>query len=472
VVAVQKQVGGRGPLSTLQRVQGPLTLGLLTLIPVLIYVASDPGPSFTDSFSTLNSMAVMLGLAGISAFALNLVLGGRFSVVDTFFGGLDRMYGVHRRNGEIAYLLLLTHAILMFWSRATLSAGAAFDLLTNDAGWEVTFGVLALTAMTVSIVLSVYVHLNHEVFVYVQRSFGVIFVFAALHVFLVPGADARSPLLTFYLAVLVVTGLASFAYRSLFDDVLVRRRDYKVVEANRLTDLVTEVVMAPEGKPLKHEPGQFVYVSFESPELRAVMQPYKLETLGRSALFTLRPGEISQQFHPFSVTSARGSENLSIVFKAVGDYTRAVRKALEHGARVRVEGPYGGFTLKSASSRSLIWVAGGIGVTPFLSMARSLDGTEYEVDLYYATKTQRQAHFERELEKISDRVHGFRMFQVVEETDGFITAEKIAEVSGGLSGKDIFICGPPRMIDSLRTQFAAQGVPRHRLHYEIFGFAR
>jgi ferredoxin-NADP reductase len=64
------------------------------------------------------------------------------------------------------------------------------------------------------------------------------------------------------------------------------------------------------------------------------------------------------------------------------------------------------------------------------------------------------------------------MFQVVEETDGFITAEKIAEVSGGLAGKDVFICGPQRMIDSLKAQFSAQAVPRRRIHFEIFGFAR
>jgi predicted ferric reductase len=453
-------------------VRGPLTLAALCVIPVVLHLVFEPGPQFDDSFSVLNSLAVMLGLAGISAFALNLVLGGRFSIVDTYFGGLDRMYGVHRRNGEIAYLLLFGHAALMFWSRATQSADSAVDLVTGGAGWEVMLGVLALAAMTVAIALSVYVRLNNEVFIYVQRSFGAIFAVAVLHVFMVPAATSRSALLTFYLAVLVVAGILSFAYRSLFDDVLVRRRDYRVVEANRMSDRVTEVVMAPENKPLKHEPGQFVYVSFESPELRALLQPFAFEMLGRSALFTLRPGEISQQFHPFSVTSAAGSENLSIVFKAVGDYTSAIRKALEQGAKARVEGPYGAFTLKAASSKTHIWIAGGIGVTPFLSMARSLSGAEYEVDLYYATKTQRQAHFERELEKISDRLPRFRMFQVVEETDGFITAEKIAEVSGGLAGKDIFICGPPRMIDSLKAQFVAQGVPRHRIHYEIFGFAR
>jgi predicted ferric reductase len=89
------------------------------------------------------------------------------------------------------------------------------------------------------------------------------------------------------------------------------------------------------------------------------------------------------------VTSARASENLSIVFKAVGDYTRAMRRAVEDGARARIEGPYGGFTLRSALSIKQIWVAGGIGVTPFMSMARSLEGTHYEVDLYYATNNRR-----------------------------------------------------------------------------------
>jgi predicted ferric reductase len=448
-----------------------VTLAAIAAIPGLLYLLSEPGPRFDDGFSTLNSLAVVLGLCGLSAFALNLVLGGRFSVVDAYFGGLDRMYGVHRKNGEIAYLLLLVHAVLMVWSRAILSTDAAVDLVTGGAGWAVTFGVVALTAMTVSILLSVYVHLNHEVFVYVQRSFGVIFFFGALHVFMVPGASIRSGLLTGYLAALALAGVASYAYRSLFDDVLVRRRDYKVVKANRLDEAVTEIEMAPVGQPVQHQPGQFVFVNFESAELRELLSPFSYETRGRSAFFTLRPGEISQQFHPFSITSPAGDENLSIVVKAVGDYTSAMR-SLAQGATARVEGPYGGFTLGSASSTSLIWLAGGIGVTPFLSMARSLSDDEYEVDLYYATKTRRQAHFEREFEEISDRVRGFRVFQVVEESDGRITAERIAQRSQGLAGKDVFICGPPGMIDSLRTQLVAQGVPTHKIHYEIFGFAR
>jgi predicted ferric reductase len=171
------------------------------------------------------------------------------------------------------------------------------------------------------------------------------------------------------------------------------------------------------------------------------------------------------------VTSPAGSEHLSIVVKAVGDYTQAMR-ALVQGAKARVEGPYGGFTLDSSTSTSQIWIAGGIGVTPFLSMARSLSDERLEVDLYYATKTQRQAHFEREFETISDRVPGFRVFQVVEESDGFVTAEKIAQQSGGLSNKEVFICGPPSMIDSLKSQLFAMGVRRGRIHYEVFGFVR
>jgi predicted ferric reductase len=468
---MRKEVGGPGPLSSLQRSRGPLTLAGLAALPAILYLASKPGPQFEDSFSSLNTLAVMLGVSGIATFALNLVLGGRFSVVDTYFGGLDRMYAVHRKNGEISYLLLLTHALLMLWSRATLSSEAAVDLITGGVGWAVTFGVIALTAMTVSIVLSVFVRLNHEIFVYVQRSFGAIFIVGALHAFMVPGAKAQSSLLTAYLAALAMAGLVAYAYRSLFDDVLVRRREYTVVKADRLDEAVTEIELAPVGTGVSHRPGQFVFVTFESAALRDLLSPFEIEARGRSALLTLRPGEISQQFHPFSITSPAGSENLRIVVKAVGDYTSAMR-SLVQGASATVEGPYGGFTLGSAASSSLIWLAGGIGVTPFLSMARSLSGDEYEVDLYYATKTQRQAHFQREFEMISDRAHGFRVFQVVEETDGRITGEKVAQRSGGLAGKDIFICGPPGMIDSLKAQFLALGVPGHRIHYELFGFAR
>jgi predicted ferric reductase/mono/diheme cytochrome c family protein len=456
---------------SLASIRGPLVLGILCVIPVLLWARSAPfSTRFESQSQALTSLAVVLALAGTSAFALNLVLGARLRIVEALFGGLDRMYSIHRANGQIVFLLLLGHVILILAGRATVSARTALDLLLPGAGWTVFAGVLAFAGMTVSILLTLFARLGHEVFVYVQRSFGFVFLAATYHVFTTDGAKAGSPALKWYLAALSTLGIAAFAYRSLFGNVLVRRRPYRVQAVNRLDESVTEIVMEPLGRPLAHAAGQFVFVNFRPPALGEEMHP--LEFSLRRQVFAVRPGEIANQFHPFSITSAPGEEALRITVKAVGDYTRALRR-LEPGAEAVVEGAYGSFSHESAGGARQIWLAGGIGVTPFLSMARSLGTKDGPViDFYYCVEHEAEAHFLDELEAIADRRADFRVVVVPRDRSGFFTARRLEEELGDLSSAHTFICGPPAMIESLRSQLVELGVPATHIHAEEFGFAK
>jgi predicted ferric reductase len=420
----------------------------------------------------LTSIGVLFGLAGISGFAINLVLGGRLRFVEALFGGLERMYKGHRINGRVAFLMLLAHGLLIFSSRASVSFEAAFELFTLEEGWTVFLGPVALMLMAMSIVLTLYVRLGHEVFVYVQRSFGFIFLLGSFHAFTTSGAKATSRALTFYLAALTIAGIAAWTYRSVFGNLLVRRQRYRVSVVIRRDEFVTDIVMTPEEKSLDYTPGQFVFVNFQSIALSRQFRPLSVTAEGQSATFSIRAGEVSNQFHPFSITSSPQDPELRITVKAVGDYTRALRQ-LEHGAIAIVEGPYGAFSYRNIRNRQQIWIAGGIGVTPFLSMARSLrEDEDLSVDVYYSVEYEDEALFLDELEAIGSRRSGFRVISVVREKVGYLTADKIEEVSGPLSGKDILICGPPAMLEALRTGLLARGVSPERIHSEEFGFAR
>lgn len=452
-------------------VRGPLVLALLCAVPLFLWARAAPlDDRFSSTFTSLTSIAVLFAFAGTSAFALNLVLGARLRVVEALFGGLDRMYDAHRVNGRIAFLLLLGHVVLILASRATLSVGTALDLLGPGAGWTVFAGVIAFSAMTVAIVLTLFVRLGHEMFVYVQRTFGLIFLVATYHVFTTSGAKAESPALKAYMATLATLGVAAFLYRSVLGNLLVRRHAYRVKAVNRLDDFVTEIVMDPLENPLKFIPGQFVYVNFPSLAEREQFRPFEVSAQGQ--IFSFRAGEVSNQFHPFSITAAPGEPTLRITVKAVGDYTRALRR-LEAEDEVIVEGPYGAFSHRNVRNSKQIWLAGGIGVTPFLSMARSLgDGEEPVVDFYYCVEHEEEAHFLDEFRAIADRRGDFRVHLVPRDEVGFLSAERVAAESGDLSYQDVLICGPPAMIESLRSQLTAKGVPAEQIHAEEFGFAK
>jgi predicted ferric reductase len=425
---------------------GPGVVAVVCALPLVLWAAGAPlADRFGPASLTLRSLAVAVALPAYAAFGTNVVLAARLRTVELLFGGLDHIYRVHRRLGATVAIALVAHAGLMAASRGTAGIDAAVGLFQPSAGSAIFSGVVVLAVVVTAVLLSFYAPLRHGLFVNVQRLMGLAFVASAFHVFRVPAASAASRPLQAYLAALAVAAGSAYLYRSLLGQFLVRRYPYQLVDVHRLDERVVELVAAPEGQPLRFVPGQFAFVSLDHP-------------------FADRGP------HPFSITSARGERNLRFVVKGVGDHTTALLDA-KPGVRARVEGPYGALSHERMATTRQIWIAGGIGITPFLSMARSLDQERYRVDLYYGTAHASEAHFMDELAAIASAGGGsFRVIPVREDEEGFITAEKVAEACGDLADCDILICGPPAMLDNLMGQFLARGVPESRIHAEDFRF--
>ena len=453
------------------RLVGPAVIVILCAVPLYLWARAAPfGLRFGDLGATLLSVGVLCGLAGITAFGINLVMGGRFGVIEPFFGGLDRMYRVHHRTGVVSFSLLVAHGLLMLASAATDSWGNALRLVLPDPNWTVTLGALALLGLIVVMLATLYAKINHEVFLWVHRFFGLIFVVGAFHAFRTPGTKALSPALTIYLAVVVLAGLAAYTYRSLLGDLLVRRRHYRVTDISRHGGEVAEITLTPSDGALPFTPGQFVFLTFESRSMRARFRPFSREPAGQSELVSVRSGAVRKQFHPFSITSSPQQRELQVAIKASGDYTTALRH-LEVGDQAWIEGPYGSFSYRNVTSKRQIWVAGGIGITPFLSMTRGLvEG--YEVDLYYATKTRAEGYFRDVVEELARTRPGLRVITYPEDELGFLTAEEIERRSGDLASAAVLLCGPKPMTEALENQLVERGVRRSLIFYEEFGFIR
>jgi predicted ferric reductase len=426
---------------------GWLLAAALSLGPIVFWLTAIPlRVRFENLAATLHSLANIAALVGTAGFAVNLILGARLGVVERMFGGLDRLYRAHRFVGYGSLILILLHALLLALSKAVQSGGAsAVELFLPGAGLAIFTGVIALFGMAVAMVLTLLARLEHEVFVYVQRSFGLMFLIASFHVFRVEGTKAYSHALTVYMAALSVLAISAFAYRSVLGRYLVRTRDYRVRRVNRLDDSVAEIVLAPRANAIPFESGQFAFVS-------------------------VIHGSVSTEPHPFSIASSPHDPDVRIVVKALGDYTTDLVKHLEPPASARVEGPYGRFSYLRTANPDQVWIAGGIGVTPFLSMARSLDVTGHQVDFYYCTEGSDQAYFLDEFFEISDHHPNFRVIPIRKVSLGHLTVEDIRGVSSELPAKDFFICGPPVMIKSLKTQLLGLGVPIGQIHYEDFDF--
>jgi predicted ferric reductase len=169
----------------------------------------------------------------------------------------------------------------------------------------------------------------------------------------------------------------------------------------------------------------------------------------------------------FSVASAPGDRRLEVAIKAVGDYTRQLRDEIRPGDAAKVAGPFGGFDYRRGGKEQ-VWIAGGIGITPFLSWIRSLDaGFDRDVVFYYSVAHEGEALYLDEIERAAKEHPNFVPHVVVADRDGFLTAKK-ATTGRNLADVWVYMCGPPPMTKAFSNGFRSLGVPRSRLRWEEF----
>jgi predicted ferric reductase len=297
--------------------------------------------------------------------------------------------------------------------------------------------------MVVILFITFYVWVSHERFVWIHRLTGVLFAVAVYHAFFVTGSRVlQISVLAWYLGLLAATALGLFAYRFVFKSLKPRRR-YNV---STIKDLggAWELVLTPTARGIEHIAGQFAFLTFVSSGL-------------------------PQQTHPFTIASAPSEESLRFTIKDLGDFTKQLGK-LKVGDKIFVEGPYGAFNYANMERKQQIWVAGGIGITPFLSMARTLgEPDEVSADLFYSVADQAQAYYAEELTKIAKGLEGTLSFTLHDSSkQGYLSVEQIAQQVSSIAECEVLLCGPKGMMQALEAQFVAAGVDKKHIAYEEF----
>ena len=177
--------------------------------------------------------------------------------------------------------------------------------------------------------------------------------------------------------------------------------------------------------------------------------------------------------HPISLSGRPDDHSLRFTVKALGDGTSALQ-SVRPGTRVMAEGPYGAFTEARATRRRIALIAGGIGITPLRAIYEHIDRAPGEVTLLYRARNQRHAIFHDELEAISKRRgFGYKLsFSRPARKAGPnpFSPEALLAALPDLPERDLFICGPARLIDAAERGARAAGVPRNQIHSERFAY--
>jgi predicted ferric reductase len=417
----------------------------ISMSPLIFwYLAESPfSLRYINPYTFFISLGEISGLVGLSMYSLDLLLSGRFSFVEDFFGGMSRIYKAHHILGGIAFILLMIHPLFIAVSYATSSLHEAAALLLPGTDWTIDLGIASLALTMTLLILTFYVDLPYEFWKFTHKFLGAVFILGAIHSFFVPSDISRNPALFNYMLFIVSLGVIPYLYRTVFYKFFINRLDYRIDEIDYLNPKIIEIFMTPEKENLSYMPGQFIFIGFEQKGL-------------------------SNEVHPFSLTSSPTDNYLTIAVKNEGDYTKRLME-LSIKSRVKVEGGFGRFSYILYPIKKQIWIGGGIGITPFISMAKSLiNYSGYQIDLYYSAKNRAETIYLKLLTKISESGDGLRFIPYYSQTQGRLSAKNVFDISRDVPEREIFICGPPPMMKSLSEQFVKLGVKRGRIHTEEF----
>ena len=392
-----------------------------------VALATTPGP-----WPPQRVAAEFLSTSALLVMSTNLMLVTRAKPFEDFFGGLDKVFMSHRLNGLTAVTLLSTHFLVM----------------PESAGWVPSklVGYPTLTFLVIAVLIAIaprapwrrLVPLRYQDWKLAHRTQGLLVAAGVTHSLLAHPLVLGLPLMRVWVYGVAALGLTAYVFRETVEPALLQRHRYRVGEPIHLAGDVLEIPLEPVENALVHEPGQFAFVRFE--------------------------GGPTREQHPFTISAGPAGGHLRFSVKASGDYTRELQHHLATGSRARVEGPYGRFEFQAEGPRQL-WLAGGIGVTPFLAFLPAVD-EDRDITFVWTVRAAADAAYLDEIRRTLARRPRIDFRLQATGTDGHLRlADLRLERPSDLS---VFICGPVPMRDAFVDELLTLGVRRPRIHYEEF----
>lgn len=422
-----------------------LTVALVPLVVVLLGPLP-PRRGFRGEF------AVGLGFVGLVMLGMQSILTARFPRFSRLFGQ-DTLLQFHRQVGLVAFGIIFAHPITLLL--LSPSYRSFLDPRVN-AIWAFALA-LVLVALPTLIALSLWrqrLHLRYGWWRVTHGALAVLVLTVAMAHIARVGHYLSNPWTRALLVGIASASLAGVAYVRLVKPLQLLRRPYRVAAVDREGPRTWTITVTPErGERLSFTPGQFVWLTIAG-------SPFALDQ------------------HPFSITSSASDPDvLRFTVKELGDYTSRIG-AVKVGQRAYVEGPYGSLAVPADAGSGVAFIAGGIGITPIMSMLRTLADQRDPRPLILIDANDRAEDriFCDELEHLVTRVD-LRVVHVLRDAPNGWTGET-GIVTGDVLDRHLpaqdrdrwhyVLCGPPAMMESVEQALLKQGIPLDRIQSERF----
>lgn len=419
-----------------------------------LLVAVLVGPSViwmlrTGPLPLLHQMSVLTGLLALSAMVIVAVLPSRVRGLSGALG-LETLLGLHRRLGILAGALVALHLACVVADQPE-RVGLLVPMAAPARGQAATAATVAIGVLLLLAVRGVRSG-THEVWRWVHLSLAALVVGAsALHVLWLNNlvTDAvMGPVLAGLGLVLIAVLVLRWGARA-------GAGEFRVHVVRPESPTVSTLVLT---RPARHagpwfRPGQFAWLRLE---------------------------QMSVEEHPFTIaSSAVDGGRVEFTVRHTGDFASRLRE-LDRGAPVWVDGPYGSFTPDAVPSTGLVLIAGGVGITPMMSMLRTAAdrGDRRPYRLVVHARDRADLLFRAELAHLRTCLD-LQVTEVLRRpapnwggATGPIDTALLAAVLTDLDQPhlrlDYFICGRPQLVTDVLDTLGALGVPDDRVHTEQF----
>jgi predicted ferric reductase len=397
-----------------------------------------------------------LGAESVLLLSIALVLISTLPWVEEWFDGIDRAAVWHRRAAITGVLLLLPHILLAKSPQGTrlgVPLGAIGMIgLIGLALWAILPRWRSVVPGPLRVVVRALrdapdvrevrlVFGGYERWRLLHRTTGLFVTAGFLHGVLDGTPFHHSLVLRWSYVAVGAVGVGFYLHRELLARFFVSLHDYEVEAVRTIDPSLVEVALRPLGRHLEFVPGQFAMVYLEAKD--------------------------GWHRHPFTISSAPHEDVLRVTVKALGDYTSRLRELIEPGMPAVVGGPHGRFSHWKGKERQ-VWIAGGVGVAPFLSWLRALDGNlPHRVEFFYSADGE--PPFADEIRAVAARHDSLDAHLINTRTEGRLTVERVlASANGDARHLSVFMCGPQAMLRSFQNQLRLAGVPARQIHREYF----
>jgi predicted ferric reductase len=416
-----------------------ITLLLMTIGIILVWLWSrsmNTSSSASLPWDIYESSFYLSGLLSIAFMSVTIMLSTRPAWLERPFNGLDQVYRLHKWSAILAVVFAALHWLIemsddlvkSLFGRAGRSAEQDFSGLVDsmrDAAEDI--GEWAIYLLVAMLILSLWKRFPYRAWRYLHRVMPALYLLLVFHaVWLAPLNWWQQPI--GLLLALLLAGGSMASIISLGGKVGKSRQiqgSIKTVSTSATG--ITEVLCQLDKKWRGHRAGQFAFVTFDRIE----------------------------GAHPFTIASSdQATGQLTFQIKALGDYTKNLDRKLKAGQTVTVEGPYGRFNFKQGKrGAEQIWIAAGIGVTPFLAWLEDLQKQPEQspiAQLHYCTSDRLADPFVKRLENACIELSGIQL-HIHGSTQGEkLTADQLLnrQTSNSKTRKskrdamEVWFCGP------------------------------